>query len=122
MHLFAYGTLQNLQQLAAVLGPHVHFRMIGRGTICGMLYDVGRYPALKQSSSPDDTVPGVLLEIDDGALTMLDEYEDLTSGLYVRQRCDVRLGDASVRSAWVYLYNRPTAGLPRITAWPPPRD
>jgi gamma-glutamylcyclotransferase (GGCT)/AIG2-like uncharacterized protein YtfP len=118
--LFAYGTLKDADTLAAVVGPAVHCRVVGPGTIPGVLYSAGDYPALRPSDSPGDVVPGVLLELDDAALGALDAYEGVDSGLYVRQRCAVHMGDGHDTVAWVYVYNRPTAGLRRIAAWPPP--
>jgi gamma-glutamylcyclotransferase (GGCT)/AIG2-like uncharacterized protein YtfP len=121
-YLFAYGTLKDPQQVAAVLGPAVHARIVGPGRVHGILYDVGGYPALRPGAAPDDAVCGLLLELDDGgALARLDEYEDVSSGLYVRERCHVRLDDGRTVDAWVYVYNRPTVGLRRIAAWPPTR-
>ncbi len=121
MLLFAYGTFKDPEQLAVVVGPAARCRVVGAGTVRGVLYDLGDYPGLRASDSPDDVVPGVLLEVDDAALDDLDAYEDVGSGLYVRQRCEVQMDDGRVAAAWVYLYNRSTAGLRRIAAWPPQR-
>jgi gamma-glutamylcyclotransferase (GGCT)/AIG2-like uncharacterized protein YtfP len=119
MLLFAYGTLKDPKQLAAVVGRAVPYRVVGSGTIPGILYDVGDYPALRPSDAPDDVVPGVLLELDDAALDGVDAYEGVAEGLYVRDRCEVRLDDGRTADAWVYIYIRDTTGLRRIAAWPP---
>jgi gamma-glutamylaminecyclotransferase len=121
MHLFVYGTLKDPHRMAAVVGPHVHMRVVGAGTVRGVLYDAGEYPALKLSASAGDVVRGQLLELDDAALPRLDRYEGVDSGLYVRQACDVRDDDGRVRAAWVYVYNRSVAALRRIAEWPPKR-
>src|SRR5262245_25770068 len=106
MYLFAYGTLKDPALLTAIVGP-VRCRVIGAGAVGGMLYDMGSYPALRPGESSDDTVPGVLIELDDeSALGRLDAYEDVGSGLYVRERCEVRLADGRCETAWVYIYNR----------------
>jgi len=119
MRLFAYGTLKDLELLASVVGPHVRSRVVGCGTVVGQLYDVGAYPALRPSDSPDDRVPGVLLEIDgDVALARLDDFEDVAGGVYARERCEVRMDDGRRESAWVYVYTLSVAGRRRIAAWP----
>jgi gamma-glutamylcyclotransferase (GGCT)/AIG2-like uncharacterized protein YtfP len=119
MLLFAYGTLKDPRQLSVAVGFPVRCEVVGDAKISGVLYDVGEYPALRPGESPDDLVPGVLLDVDDAALDALDTYEGVAEGLYIRERCAVRLDDGRRIEAWVYIYNRPTAGLRRITAWPP---
>lgn len=121
MRLFAYGTLQDAGQVAAVVGGAVCCRVIGGGKVRGVLYDLGEYPGLRPSESPDDFVPGVVLELDDAALARLDAYEGVADGLYVRELQQVRLDDGQHAAAWVYVYNRSTAGRRRIAAWPPQR-
>lgn len=119
MLLFAYGTLKDPKQLGVALGFPVRCEVVGPGSVCGVLYDVGEYPALRSSESPDDLVPGLLLDLDNEALDALDAYEGVPEGLYVRERCAVRLDDGRSSEAWVYIFNRSTAGLRRIAAWPP---
>ena len=119
IRLFAYGTLKDPGRLAAVVGPTTRSRVLGAGRVRGILYDAGDYPALRPSRSLADSVPGLLLELDgDAVLARIDAYEGVDSGLYERRRCVVRLDDGRRASAWTYLYNRSTAALPRIAAWP----
>jgi len=118
--LFAYGTLQDPRRVVALLGGSFRCRVVAPATVRGVLYDVrGEYPALRPAELADDVVAGVVLEIDDGALPRLDEYEGVSEGLYVRERCEPRLRDGRSVEAWVYVYNQPTAALRRIAAWPP---
>jgi gamma-glutamylcyclotransferase (GGCT)/AIG2-like uncharacterized protein YtfP len=117
--LFAYGTLKDAAHVAAVVGRAVRCSVVGSGTIPGILYDVGDYPALRPSEASEDVVAGLLLELDDAVLDDLDAYEGVAEGLYIRQRCEVRLDDGRTADAWVYIYIRDTAGLRRIAAWPP---
>jgi gamma-glutamylcyclotransferase (GGCT)/AIG2-like uncharacterized protein YtfP len=119
MLLFAYGTLKDPKQLGVATGFPVRCAVVGPGKIRGVLYDVGEYPALRRSESEEDLVPGVLLDLDDTALDALDAYEGVADGLYVRERCAVRLDDGRSSEAWVYIFNRSTAGLRRIATWPP---
>jgi gamma-glutamylcyclotransferase (GGCT)/AIG2-like uncharacterized protein YtfP len=118
MLLFAYGTLKDPRQVAAAVGRPIHCRVVGSGSVRGILYDVGEYPALRPSDSPDDVVHGVLLEVDDSALGELDAYEGVAEELYVRERCTVQLDDGTTAAAWIYFYNRPTGMLRRIAVWP----
>ena len=120
MLLFAYGTLQDPRRVVALVGGSFRCRVVAPATISGVLFDVrGEYPALRPPELPDDLVPGVVLEIDDGALPRLDEYEGTGEGLYVRESRQVHLRDGRSVEAWVYLYNRPTTSLRRIAVWPP---
>ena len=107
-------------RLAAVVGAATLCRVVGAGRVRGVLYDAGDYPALRPSRSAADSVPGLLLELDgDAVLARLDAYEGVASGLYVRRRCVVHLDDGRRANAWTYVYNRSTASLRRIAAWPP---
>lgn len=119
MFVFAYGTLRDPRHVAAVVGHTVRCAVVGSGTVSGILYDLGDYPALRPSDAPGDVIPGVLLELDDAALPDLDAHEGVAEGLYARQRCAVRLDDGRTADAWVYVYLRSTAGLRRIAVWPP---
>ena len=119
MLLFAYGTLKDPKQLGVAVGFPVRCEIVGAAMISAVLYDVGEYPALCPSASPDDLVPGLLLDIDDAALDALDAYEGVPQGLYRRVRCEVHLDAGHRAEAWVYVYNRSTDGLRRIAAWPP---
>jgi gamma-glutamylcyclotransferase (GGCT)/AIG2-like uncharacterized protein YtfP len=119
IRLFAYGTLKDPARLAAVVGPTTRCRVVGAGRVRGVLYDVGDYPALRPSRGSTDTVAGLLLELHgDTALERVDAYEGVDSGLYLRRRCVVRLDDGRRATAWTYVYNRSTAALRRIAAWP----
>jgi gamma-glutamylcyclotransferase (GGCT)/AIG2-like uncharacterized protein YtfP len=119
--LFAYGTLQNPARRAAVIGRATPCRVVAEASIRGVLYDAGEYPVLRPSAAAEDRVPGVLLELDDGALECLDDYEGVASGLYRRERCPVELASGGAVDAWVYVYARSVTGLRRIAAWPAER-
>lgn len=117
--IFVYGTLQHPRRVRAVLGPEARWRVLGAGTIGGVLYDAGRYPALLRSDSPDEVVPGLVLELgDESLLGALDRYEGVDSGLYLREQVEVCLAGGGQQGAWVYVYNQSVAGLRRIRKWP----
>ena len=114
--LFAYGTLRDARQRALVLNG-APSRALGQGTVAGALYDLGSYPGLLPGA---DRVPGTVIQLAaDDALSRLDEFEGVDSGLYVRRRATVHLDGGGVVEAWIYLYNRPVTGRPRIRAWTP---
>lgn len=114
--LFAYGTLRDALQRDLILRG-APSRELGPASAAGVLYDLGNYPGLADGAA-GERVPGVVVELpDEAALARLDEYEDIDAGLFVRRRATVRLDAGGEVEAWVYVYNRPVAGRPRITAW-----
>jgi gamma-glutamylcyclotransferase (GGCT)/AIG2-like uncharacterized protein YtfP len=115
-HLFVYGTLRPAacHALQAVLRRHA--RWLGPGTVAGRLYDLGRYPGLV----PDTRGAGVRgdlyrLRHQHALLAVLDRYEGCGPRMpqpreYRREAVQVRFGQRRLW-AWVYVYNRPVAGL-----------
>jgi gamma-glutamylcyclotransferase (GGCT)/AIG2-like uncharacterized protein YtfP len=96
---------------------------IGRGRLHGILYDVGPYPGAVRKSGTRAFVWGDVYNLrdPDRALKVLDRYEgwnekNPASAEFRRSRVIVDLGPGKKVPAWVYLYNRPTTGLPRITS------
>lgn len=117
--VFTYGTLKDSRRLRAMLKDVSRWRIVGRGTVQGLLYDTGPYPALGMSDDRADRVPGLLVKVESGdaALARLDEYEDVSEGLYARRRMAVRLDESTTHDAWVYVYCRSVEGLERIEEW-----
>ena len=79
------------------------------------------FPGAVDSSSSEDRVRGEVYELHDepALLEKLDEYEECSPNdpkptLYRREKRNVVLEDGRTVEAWVYLFNRPTDGLPRI--------
>jgi len=117
--VFFYGTLMSgfERQHRADVDPHLRF--IGRGSIPGVLYDVGIYPA---AIPADDTrVWGEVHELLDAEIVLpfLDEIEGYDSGrpeasLYIRTETPVTFDDGGVAYAWVYFYNAPLGKALRI--------
>jgi gamma-glutamylcyclotransferase (GGCT)/AIG2-like uncharacterized protein YtfP len=112
--LAAYGEL-----LSGLDGPQPQGLKHGlalRGScwIPGVLYDLGRYPALVPG---DGQVLGELYEISDpGLFEDLDWFETYDRGRqtdpeYVR--CLIPLIEPEIE-AWVYMYDRDPAGNPRV--------
>lgn len=119
--LFVYGTLRSnsghpMNEVLEGFGGRV-----GPGKVRAVLYDLGSYPGAVATPEPGAFVRGeVYLLRDPGRdLEALDRYEGLDgtnpdSGEFRRGRIAVELDDGRTVEAWIYLYNRPTAGLARI--------
>jgi len=123
-HLFVYGTLLQgednpvRQELDAGTGR------IGAATMPGArLYAVDWHPAAVPSSEPSDLVHGevYLLHDPERVLEALDCYEgcgpdDPEPRFFRREAWTVELAGGERVQAWVYLWNRPIDGLPRISS------
>ena len=100
-HLFAYGTLKPGFPNYRHIQQHVHACL--PGVIDGVPVDLGSFPALVPGTG---IVRGVVLEIDDEALTITDHIEgcdpDEKRSLYLRKKVSVRLTAGSTLTAWVY--------------------
>lgn len=118
--IFVYGTLRR----SASGGTHP---LLG-GSVClgeaewpGLLYFVDGYPGAVAAGSSRTMVLGELYRMEDAGsiLSALDAYEECgpeygEDGEYARVVTRVTLMDGSCHDAWIYLYNRPVAGLLRI--------
>ena len=132
-HLFVYGTL--MSAATTTLGRDMRLRLRrearvkGAATLQGRLFDRGRYPVMVFSDDPADIVHGELLEIQDTDATLpwLDAYEGVGRAAspaddeYTRVETTVRLSSGGDHFCWVYVFQRPVAGLPRIRSgrWQP---
>lgn len=120
-YLFVYGTLrQNAkhpmhQQLA------MYARFVAMARLQACLYQVSYYPGAVPSSDAANQVVGELYQLlqPEQLLPLLDNYEECGPGFaepqeYRRELQQVMLESDSRVSAWVYIYNRGTAGLQQI--------
>jgi gamma-glutamylcyclotransferase (GGCT)/AIG2-like uncharacterized protein YtfP len=112
MHrIFVYGTLlPGLCRHYAMQGS----RSLGRGTITGLLYDLGPYPAVVHGAGK---VWGEVFEVDATVLAALDAIEAFYSDApadkseYIREEASVCLVETNTSiSAWFYRFNRSIAG------------
>jgi gamma-glutamylcyclotransferase (GGCT)/AIG2-like uncharacterized protein YtfP len=120
-YIFVYGTLRPSagHEMSRVLQRFGD--LVGRGKVHGILYDLGDYPAAVKKSRTRAFIRGDVYSLRDAerALKILDRYEGLDekkprSAEFKRSRVAVDLGAGKKVRAWIYLYNRPTAGLPKI--------
>lgn len=108
-----YGTLR-APAVRRRLGVDAAMRFRGRCRLRGFLYDLGDYPALLAG---EGIVQADLHALTDPrALARIDAFEDIVQGnpaasLYRRERWRMLAPDVE---AWVYVYNRPVIGLPRV--------
>ena len=103
-----------MQGLRDEMPKSVGAKLIGRGSISGKLYDLGRYPGAKAGTQPSDRVHGEVHRLPnaDAAFDVLDRYEGLAPGApgkseFVRSLVNVTMEDSSGERGWAYLYNRP---------------
>lgn len=110
--LFVYGTLKRSHghPMHRLLAEGATF--IGPASTRGRLYRVSWYPALVDSSDPDDQVRGELYRMHDPVrlLPRLDEYEGIPSpptpdDEYTRSRMTVTMEDGTRSEAWGYFFN-----------------
>ena len=116
--LFVYGTLRRdiRHEMYRLLARNADF--VGDATFQGRLYLVDDFPGAVSSPSSEDCVRGEVYRLEEPqqVLSKLDDYEEFDpqspeAGLYRRVKAMVLLDDDTPVDAWIYLYNRPTAGL-----------
>jgi gamma-glutamylcyclotransferase (GGCT)/AIG2-like uncharacterized protein YtfP len=121
-YLFVYGLLRrDIDHPAASYLRHCG-RFVGHGYMPGTLYDTGCYPALVPGDAYSARVYGDVYHLKDpnNTLPVLDDFEEVGPRYtrpheYVRQKYTIRVHDRNIL-CWVYVYNRPTQGLQRISS------
>lgn len=118
-NLFVYGSL--LSAVGHPMGERLRreARLIGPGTMQGLLYRVSWYPAVVDADRPGQLVRGEVYALNDpaAALQWLDAYESVapqTTDEYRRVERPVRLATGGEITAWVYLYQRDVAYLTTV--------
>jgi gamma-glutamylcyclotransferase (GGCT)/AIG2-like uncharacterized protein YtfP len=120
-HLFVYGTLMRRARhpMSAMLAAQAEF--VGEGRYAGRLYLVARYPGVVASDAAGDVVFGDVYALRNPSrlLQRLDVYEGCAPlspkpVQYIRTLQSVKMHDGRAIGAFVYIYNRPVAGLQRI--------
>jgi gamma-glutamylcyclotransferase (GGCT)/AIG2-like uncharacterized protein YtfP len=109
-HLFVYGTLKRRSRhpMARRLAQAAHW--VGSARIAGRLYNLGRFPGLKEASATDCWVYGDVYDLGTNAeqtLREMDAYENAESPPptpYERRLTTVMLEDGTAMQAWVYWY------------------
>jgi gamma-glutamylcyclotransferase (GGCT)/AIG2-like uncharacterized protein YtfP len=100
-------------------------RFAGDGSVRARLFDLGDYPGIVLSTSPDDRVEGEVYELQPqsavSVLNTLDDYEgigpsDTWPREYERTVVQVQLRDGSAVPAWAYVLAEPNPRYPPIPA------
>lgn len=114
-YLFSYGTLQPSlapREIASVVSA---LRRVGKGTVRGVLFDLGQYPGIVQQKA-GGAVKGTVFELPDDptVLKKLDEYEGFDpcrpgESLFIRKPGFVQLANGQRKKCWLYIYNKPTS-------------
>jgi pyruvate carboxylase len=114
--LFVYGTLRKAcgHPLHNILKDQ--FEFVARGSIRGILFDIGQYPGALISKHAKTEIVGEIYRVRDypsgnSALKILDEYEgydgsDLLGSEFIRKRMFVKIQNKKKLLCWVYIYNR----------------
>lgn len=122
--LFVYGTL--LSKASGGLGAVERKRLlaeavpIGPACVHGLLYDLGHYPGLVDSTPSGPVVHGEIIRLVDPTATLvwLDTYEGVLPppdvGEYVRVVRRAALSDGRAVEAWCYIYQAGTDGAKPI--------
>ena len=109
-YLFVYGTLKRRSRHPMARRLAESARHVGAAKIAGRLYNLGRFPGLKQPRSPHDWVQGDVYDLGDNAertLQEMDAYEKAESPPptpYERELATASLVDGGVMTVWVYWY------------------
>jgi len=109
-YLFVYGTLRRRSRHPMARRLAEAARHVGAGKIAGRLYDLGRFPGLKEPLTTDDWVQGDVYDLGalaEQTLQEMDAYENAESPPptpYDRQLTTAFLADGQRLSAWIYWY------------------
>jgi gamma-glutamylcyclotransferase (GGCT)/AIG2-like uncharacterized protein YtfP len=109
-HLFVYGTLKRRSRHPMARRLAQAARWVGSARIAGRLYDLGRFPGLKESSESDCWVHGDVYDLGPHAeqtLREMDAYENAESPPptpYERTLTMVTLDHGEAMQVWVYWY------------------
>jgi gamma-glutamylcyclotransferase (GGCT)/AIG2-like uncharacterized protein YtfP len=108
--LFVYGTLKRRSRHPMARRLAHAARFVGAAHIQGRLYNLGRFPGLKEPRSDGDIIHGDVYDLGeniDALLREMDAYENAESPPptpYDRQLTAAALADGRTIQAWVYWY------------------
>ena len=109
-YLFVYGTLlrQSQSPVSSMLSKHSSF--IEKGTVRGLLYDIGEYPGLVVNDDSKDEVLGEVFKLKNPS-TLLKKLDSYEGPEYKRIKAHVYLDNGDHLSAWVYNFTNPRTAL-----------
>ena len=109
-HLFVYGTLKRRSRHPMAQRLAQSARWVGSARISGRIYDLGRFPGLKERRSADEWVQGDVYDLGSDAeriLVEMDAYENAESPPptpYERALATATLAHGRALQVWVYWY------------------
>lgn len=106
--LFAYGTLISGYEPAHMSTACARLKVVGDGTVRGLLYDFGAFPAVVPGNG---IVRGVVMRVPPDAWAALDRYEGCAAsgsaeGLFQRAETRAALDTGETLDCWLYIYTR----------------
>ncbi|HVM86711.1 MAG TPA: gamma-glutamylcyclotransferase family protein [Puia sp.] len=119
-YLFAYGTLRKGYRLDLKKKVAEDIEYIGTAKVKAVLYDVGTYPGAIKKSGRNEIIGDVfLINNPKKVFKVLDFYEGYSksneqSSEFVRRKSITQLRSGQRLSVWIYWYNFPVAGKPKI--------
>jgi gamma-glutamylcyclotransferase (GGCT)/AIG2-like uncharacterized protein YtfP len=120
--IFVYGTLRRGLSRHRYLKAQ-RARFVSRGTVRGVLYNLGKFPGAVPSESPTAIIHGEVYRLANPtrALNLLDHVEGITPGapefsLYRRTLTEVTLHDGTKVEAWIYWLSRVHRAKRRISS------
>ena len=110
-HIFVYGTL--MHSIPSPMSRFLSTRSVwvGKGSLPGILLDLGRYPGLVPGQDDGPFVQGEVLQLSafETNIAVLDEYEGTASGTdgppeYERRLATAILANGASVAVWVYVF------------------
>lgn len=110
--LFVYGSLRRGFE-AQDLMRRLAARYVGKGSVRGRLFDLGKFPGALKIPGTSTRVVGELYQLPSAAraLKSLDRYE---GNRYRRELAEVKLRDGKRARAWIYWLQRIPASQHQI--------
>lgn len=100
MYYFAYGSNMNLEHMRRLCGWH--FRLLGMATLEGYEFGPDSRGYANIRSKADSKVYGVLYDLDNHCLDVLDEFEGVPE-VFNRVEIEVIDSEDEPVTAWVYI-------------------
>ena len=108
--IFVYGSLKRGYSASSFLAEQRFIAEAHTGPAYRM-FDYGGFPGLVEDSDHGYIVEGEVWEIAPDCLSLLDQYEGLDEGLYIRSTAKLATPVDLDDPVLVYLYNRDVSSL-----------
>lgn len=119
--IFVYGTLLDAENKYG-LYLRDNSKFFSSARVMGKLFNIGQYPGVVLYPDGDDSVHGVLLQMDDPetVLDLIDIYEGFGNDQpqpneFIRVLADAET-ESGIQVCWVYIYNLSLINIPQITS------